>query len=547
MLPDSSFSSGRSRWDPRTAWPAVAAVLVAFAVGTFLRVQQLRIQWLTDDEWHAVERLQTTEGYRALFGSFGIADFSIPLALLYRAVAQTIGLGEFLMRLPMLVCGLLTLVLGTLWAWRRLSPGVAAFFAAFLAVSPLLVNYSRNARPYAITLLLDGVAILALARWDAARSPWPALAYAAASWLAIWLHQASAPFLLMPLVYLFVRDVARAVRGGEWQRARQTFVLGLAVGAALAAVLVPPLASDPAALGTRTGQDLPQLATLVGALRVWTGTGSAIVVAGFVALAIAGAPVLWRALRPEATLWLVGLAATLAAVLVTRPAWSQHALTFARYLLPALPLLLLAAAAGSWRLVAAVPSPWLAAPAAAALALGALVGTPHAALLQRPNNFTLHSYHQFDYRHEGNPTRAYIDAIPTSPFWQRLATQPPGSLRVAVAGHGLESYYIGDVRWQPIHRQRLFNAELGGYCVAPMRGEGRASAGIRFANAVTLAEPGWARASGIDLLVWKKLHRSTTPDYVDLAPCADRMRRDFGPPAFEDDQVMVFDLSGRLR
>ena len=80
-----------------------------------------------------------------------------------------------------------------------------------------------------------------------------------------------------------------------------------------------------------------------------------------------------------------------------------------------------------------------------------------------------------------------------------------------------------------------------------MRGEGRASAGIRFANAVTLAEPGWARASGIDLLVWKKLHRSTTPDYVDLAPCADRMRRDFGPPAFEDDQVMVFDLSGRLR
>ena len=230
---------------------------------------------------------------------------------------------------------------------------------------------------------------------------------------------------------------------------------------------------------------------------------------------------------------------------MTRPAWSQHALTFARYLLPALPLLLLAAAAGSARLVAAIPSPWLAAPAAAALALGALVGTPHAALLQRPNNFTLHSYHQFDYRHEGNPTRAYIDAIPTSPFWQRLATLPPGSLRIAVAGHGLESYYIGDVRWQPIHRQRLFNAELGGYCVAPVRGEGRAAAGIRFANAVTLAEPGWARGQRHrPARVEEAVIRSTTPAYVDLAPCADRLRRDFGPPAFEDDQVMVFD---RLR
>ena len=42
--------------------------------------------------------------------------FSIPLALVYRAVAQTVGLDEFLMRLPMLVCGLLTLVLGALWA-----------------------------------------------------------------------------------------------------------------------------------------------------------------------------------------------------------------------------------------------------------------------------------------------------------------------------------------------------------------------------------------------------------------------------------------------
>ena len=309
-------------------------------------MQQLRIQWLTDDEWHAVERLQTTEGYRALFGSFGIADFSIPLALVYRAVAQTVGLDEFLMRLPMLVCGLLTLVLGTLWAWRRVSPGVAAFFAAFLAVSPLLVNYSRNARPYAITLLLDGVAILALARWDAARAP-SARPCLRRRQLARDLAAPGQRAVPADAAGLPLRPRRRA--GGARRRvaARPADVrAGTRVGAALAAVLVPPLASDPAALGTRTGQDLPQLATLVGALRVWTGTGSAIVVAGFVALAIAGAPVLWRALRPEATLWLVGLAATLAAVLVTRPAWSQHALTFARYLLPALPLLLLAAAAG---------------------------------------------------------------------------------------------------------------------------------------------------------------------------------------------------------
>jgi hypothetical protein len=520
---------------------------VAFAAGAWLRVQQLPIQWLTDDEWHAVERLQTTEGYRALVGSFGVADYSIPLALLDRALAQTVGLDELLMRLPMLVCGSLTVLLGGLWAWRRISAPVAAFFTAWLAISPLLVNYSRNARPYAITLLLDGVALLALARWDAGRAPRVAWAYAAASWLAIWLHLASAPFLLMPLMVLFLRDTVRALRGGPWQPARQTLVLGLGLGAALVLVLIPPLLADPAALGSKIGQDLPDLATLVGVLHIWTGTASPIVASAFVALAIVGAPALWRTVRPELTLWLTGLAATLAVVLATRPAWSQHALTLARYLLPALPLLLLAAAAGAARIVAAIPSPWLAAPAAFAFALGALIGMPHPALLQRPNNFTLHSYHQFDYRHDGNPARDYIDAIPMSPYWQRLAARPPGSLRIAVAGHGLESYYIGDVKWQPIHRQQLFNAQLGGYCVAPVRGEGRAAAGIHLANAVTLAEPGWAQANDIDLLVWKKLQPKTAPVYVDLVPCPDRMRRDFGPPAYEDEQVIVFDLSKRLR
>ena len=76
-----------------SAWPILATLTLAVAVGAWLRWYQLRIQVLVDDEWHAVHQLLRLSPAQ-MFVDFGHADYSIPLGLLYGLEARTIGLSE---------------------------------------------------------------------------------------------------------------------------------------------------------------------------------------------------------------------------------------------------------------------------------------------------------------------------------------------------------------------------------------------------------------------------------------------------------------------
>jgi len=541
-------------WRRLAAWSsvpwgalAVGSLLVA---GLFLRLQQLTAQWLTDDEWHAVHKIQgmtNGSGYLDILSSFGEADYSIPLTLVFRLLATTVGLDEVTMRLAPLTAGILLLILGWWFVRRRMGELVTLLFLNYLAFSAFLVYFSRNARPYAITLLLSAVAIGALARWQASRDwRWGAL-YGSLAWAAAWLHLASAPFLLAPLFWVLVLDTKAAWLNHTWQRCRQTILLGLGLGAAIAAVVLPPLVLDAGAVKGRIASDSIQLDTLVGALHLWFGTASRLVVVAMAALAMLGIRPVWQALRAEMAFYLAGLGGIVVAVLVMRPAWIQNGVTLARYALPALPFLLLLAAAGAGRLTAAVTVRRARLPFIILLAAMPLYGSPHPGLLDVPNNFSLHSYHQFEYRLSGNKIREYMAAIPTSPFWKQLSRFPAGDLRIAVAGHGYVSYYIGDVKWQPTHRQWLLHAQLSDYCSPRIPGEGFPDRGVRLRNAVILADPEDLGRQAIDVLVVKRPHEKTTPTYLQLEPCLDRLGRDHGLPAYQDEFLVAFDLTGKLR
>ncbi len=194
-------------------WLAFSAIVT---IGIYLRFQQITIQWLMDDEWHAVHKLIASDRFSSILLSFGQADYSIPLTLLYKLLAQTIGLSELRMRLPMLLGGTALVVLAILWTRARMGEATSLVFGALLAISPLLVNYSRNARPYMLTLLLAGLALWALARWE--RSGWyrHAAMYLFCACLASWLHPLMAPFslaLLLPLYVDRLRQKTSDLRG----------------------------------------------------------------------------------------------------------------------------------------------------------------------------------------------------------------------------------------------------------------------------------------------------------------------------------------------
>ncbi len=533
------------------ALPAWVCVLgAALLTGTWLRLDQLAAQVLIDDEWHAVHQL-LQHGPGAMLLDFGYADYSIPLGVLYWHEAQWWGLSEFAMRAPMLLCGLATLVAFPVYVVPRMSRATAAIFAVLLAISPLLVVYSRLARPYAITLLLGWIAHAAFQRWHSTPGAHRAAGtvYASSAAFATWLHPLIAPFALAPLLWGLgeLRRLPPAERRAAFSRLA---LLALATAALVAALVLPPVIANPQSLAAKSAVDVPGAATLIGVWFEWLGTPSAIVVVLCLAVAAFGAPDVWRAL-PEAHTGVLGLLLTLLAVLLTRPMWSFNPLTLARYLLPMVPLLLLFVAAGAVRIAGRIATPEttggrLMFAAVAALPVIALAAqSPLEPMLRHPNAHALGSVHYMDFRPEKNPILPYQEAIPVSPFWASLATAPPGSLRIAAAPFYFESYDWDAPRWEARARQVVLPGFLTGLCVDRRWGEVPQDPRFRFRNAVHLADERSLAQRRIDYVVWQKPYVQASRGEpvaigADTAHCEAALRTKFGPPAFEDSSIIAF-------
>lgn len=523
---------------------AGAICLIAF-VAAGLRLQQLSIQWLMDDEWHALHKLLDGAGYVEIASSFGMADYCIPLTLLYRLLLDTVGLSEWLMRLPSVLAGLAFVALAMAWAWRRVPATATLAFGLLLALSPMLVNYSRVARPYMLGLLLAALALLALQRYAQTRRIGLAAAYLTTAWLAGYLHALLAPFVLAPLGWLMLQSLWR----GGLRDSRPLIALAALTLAALLASILPPLLADSAAITAKAGKSLPTLATLWGLLHAWLGTASPAVALLGLALAGLGCIGLGERLGTLPLLWGIGLLAIALAVLVLQPASIQHPLTLARYLLPGLPALLLLVALGIAGLAGRLPRP-ASFVAVTALLAATSVGQPHGELLRRPNNFSLHSYHQFDYRPEHNLARSVLGPqVRPSPFWTRLAELPPGSQRVAITGNpGFESAFNLQPFLQPQHRQVLLNLQTGSVCGPRRHGEATRAQGVRLRNAVD-AEVQALNQARVDWVVFDRgadrrlreaIAMQPDPPYIDA--CIATMEAALGPPDHVDDELVAFRL-----
>jgi mannosyltransferase len=531
--------------------------LVAFALvvggGIVLRIDQLGSQLLLEDEWHAVYRVVHDTPLDILL-DFGHSDSSIPLTLLYFFEARAFGLSELAMRWPAVLAGAATLALFPWYAARRIGGAEALSFAALLAISPLLFLFSRMARPYALTLLLVYAAHVAFRRYmegASARRQYAA-AYAATAALAGWLHLVIVPFVLAPFVPAAWRWI-RASNVGRRDRSMRLTVLAIAAAIPMAALLLPPLLAHSESLSLKSGTDLPRPDTWVGLWYHWFGTGSTAVAALCGALAVVGAPVVWRRI-PEAKSMVAGVALCLIAVVLTRPAWIGNSLTLARYLLPVLPLLLLATACGGVRIARVLGALISSRPVAgngfvaavAALPVVALAATtPLAPVLAYPNANSQHLLYQFDFRPAHNPLIEHMARIPISPWWATLATRAPASLKIAVAPFPVATSAWDAPRWQRMSRQRVLSAFLTGMCPTPRPNDVPDDARFAFRNSVHLADVGALTAHQVDYVVWQKPYRYTAPGVdvtvaADVAPCGDVLRQRFGAPAYEDDWLAVY-------
>jgi hypothetical protein len=544
-----STSSERSSFFTNRLW--LVPLTVAIAVGVWLRLDQILAQVLIDDEWHAIHQLLLYTPSQ-MFLDFGYADYSIPLGILDWYEAQWFGLSELSMRLPMLIAGIAALVLFPTYVARRLSYATAAVFALLLAMSPLLIIYSRMARPYALTLLLGWIAHAAFQRyWRGSGGALGAGAlYGTSATLAIWLHLIVAPFAFAPLVWgaFQIRRLAPDTRRAQWIKLAW---LAVPTGLATSALIVPPYVASARWLALKSGLDLPNAGTITGVWYAWVGTPSTWVVIACGVFAAIGMVELWRRL-PEARTGALGVLLTLLGVLITRPMFSYNPVTLARYLLPLVPLLLLAVSEGAVTISRLAFGPGIGRHALAILVVlvpGAALAwhSPLVPLLREPNSETLHLAFHFDFRPEHNPYFSRAADIPLSRYWERLGQLPADSARVAVAPAYFESFNWDAPRWEQLSHQRVVPAYLIGLCTGRRFGEVPDDIRFRFRNAVPLTDPASLAGHDIDYLIWQKPYLRSVDGHprtvgIDTAHCEPTLRARFGPPSYEDERVIVFDV-----
>lgn len=526
---------------------ALGGILAACLIGTWLRLDQFLWQVVTDDEWHALHQVIFNSPRQFLL-SFGTADYSIPLTLLYWCEARWFGLTELAMRWPMMAAGLAVLVLFPLWAARQLGWRTALVFALLLAVSPMLIYYSRNARPYGLTLLLGYLAHYCFWRYWASeqRLTFAAVGYAVCAALSVWLHLLTLPFVTAP----FLLAATQLMRPGP-ERAttlKKLLLLGVPAALLMALAVLPPLIADTAALTGKSGADQPNLDTWVGLGHLWLGTPLAYSMVACAGLALLGLPAVWRAgSLPRGAI--TGVAITLALIYMAQPAWVHNPLTLGRYLLPGIVLLLLAVASGAARAATAVDLAFGRVAAIAVLLLPVAIllpKTPLGQTMTHPNSYSLHSMYQFDYREERAAIRdKMVATIPLSPWWRTLADRPRQTLTIAVAPYSYFSPRWDAPRWEALGHQRVIPGFVTGLCAERRDGETPRDSRFALRNAVHLADGNDLRRKNVAFVVFQKPYSIAGPDGQRLigqddAHCLPALAAQFGKPIFEDDKISVF-------
>jgi len=294
----------------------------------------------------------------AILTTYQESDNCIPLSALFRALMDAgVRLSEMGFRSPSIVSGLLLLALLPLGAARRLprgaTPAVAAF-AWLLALSPLLVFYSRIARSYLPMTFCALAAAAAFAAWWRTLRPAFGAAYAVLGGLAVWLHLGAAPIVAAPFLFAAF-DLAWGKREERRRRLLHLALLAGGLALAFAAFLLPARESlSQLVAEKRQAQSLPW-ETVADVLRLQAGTASPAWTVFFWVDVLGGMAAL-LAFDRRLGLYTFTLAGVqVLGIRLLSPLGLANPLILSRYLLPVLPLLLLWAACAlalPWRLLA---------------------------------------------------------------------------------------------------------------------------------------------------------------------------------------------------
>jgi mannosyltransferase len=224
----------RSRSLPRW-WPLAALTLLA----AVLRLSTLDLQSFWYDEAFTPVHVL----HPSLFATLRSVVHTENTPPLWYVLAwidsRILGTGEIALRLPSALAGIATVPVA--WAIGRELSGrrVATACAAIVAVNPLFVWYSQEARAYGLFVLMGALAMLCFLRAAAEPSPRRMGAFALTGVLALLTHY-FAVFLLIPMALWLL-----------WQRSSRRGALAASGALAVVGLALLPLISAQGGHGTQ--------------------------------------------------------------------------------------------------------------------------------------------------------------------------------------------------------------------------------------------------------------------------------------------------------
>ncbi|MDX6601326.1 MAG: mannosyltransferase [Solirubrobacterales bacterium] len=211
------------------ASPHLVALAAIVVLGALLRFATLDLQSYRYDEAVTVGRLL----HPNLFSTLSAVPHSESTPPLYYLVAwiwsRPFGTGEVWMRSLSALAGTASIIVVYLCAVALPLPRRAGLIAAAaVAVSPVLIWFSQDARAYALVFLLTALSFLFFARARRDSAPWDLACWALFSTLAIATHYFAG--------FVVVAEGALLLLGGNRRRAAMAVLAILAAAALLAPI-----------------------------------------------------------------------------------------------------------------------------------------------------------------------------------------------------------------------------------------------------------------------------------------------------------------------
>jgi hypothetical protein len=556
----------------------------------------LSSQILLDDEWHSIRAVIGKKFLDVLTGFDPVNNTSLPLNLYNLALYHSIGWSELTIRLPIIVAGLVSLVALPLQIKQLFNERVSIVFACLLAIAPFLVFYSRYDRPYGLAALLCFSALLFSQQWlSTGKAPYAA-GFLTAGLFAIYTNLFSIVAVAMPFVAVI--GFGLFDRLGPPSAARHainvSFNTLFKVAAIFALLLLPylwPVLRKSAQLPWAAGH--LTLHAVMTAATILSGTTNGLLNVFFFMLLIAGYKLLLRNNPLLGSIFISTICAYVAILLASRPQGLEAGAILLRYAIVVVPISLTAVAVAVDNLLKQIGNiKWIhrSAPILCACGLfGYLYAAgPLPAMYAAPNDLTNHAIFQSSYERKTweNTDLLFVypsfviqqDEIP--PFYNWLHAQSNVSAIIEYP-FDLCSYNNLFYFYQHFHRKRILagycsDAALVGYTFAPLRREqgprcrvGKMDADevlsevadpskLCFRNMIDVTDAGSILSSPADCLVlhkyimaqltvWRDSGGTPVYDWIlmhyqSVDRLQARFEEEFGPPVYEDGQVICFQI-----